>query len=47
MNNETPKWTFSDLHVMSGDTFYIVTKSGKITEMTNSEWGQLRICDTM
>jgi NH3-dependent NAD+ synthetase len=32
---------------ISGDTFYIVTKSGKITEMTNSEWGQLRICDTM
>ena len=32
---------------VSGDTFYIVTKSGKITEMTNSEWGQLRIVDNL
>ena len=32
---------------ISGDTFYIVTKSGKITEMTNSEWGQLRIADNL
>ncbi len=32
---------------ISGDTFYIVTKSGKITEMTNSEWGQLRVVDNL
>ncbi len=41
-NDEKPKAL--DL---SSETFYIVSKSGKISRITNSEWGQLRICDTL
>lgn len=32
---------------LSSETFYIITKSGNILRMTNSEWGELRIADNM
>lgn len=32
---------------LSMETYYIITKSGNILRMTNSEWGQLRIADNM
>ena len=32
---------------LSMETYYIVTKSGNILRMTNSEWGQLRIADNL
>ena len=32
---------------LSSETYYIITKSGNILRMTNSEWGQLRIADNL
>lgn len=32
---------------LSMETYYIITKSGNILRMTNSEWGQLRIADNL